>query len=476
MRRCTRDGLGFSMRRLALTILCAMVIISVLSGALYPENKATPSSRFSEDPTIDKAAEAFQKEVIIPFAQLWEKGQKLDALDLYKSRFYVILFHYYVAGEVAGIFKEDMKRMTAQLKEAQHTCGPAENDKALAFKVHLRHAGAFEGVPRVIRSVNYPSRSLPRYPYTGIKTLLSQDGRFLLFDEEFSEWSEMEVVGPAVMTLEGKYIERLFDRGRCAQRGGIWKPGGGALAFYSSINGYLLLYECGKAGDRTIPLKSPHDVRFCDWSLDGRAILFQDLNILEGKDSGAAPKREVKSEIFRWVVGGDTVTKLTDGCDARFSPDQKTIVYVGGAPKEEGDSCSGTVMVYDLLGKKSMAIALGMQPAYSPGGRRIAFVAGSEGKNEIVVYDIDKKRLFNAASAPTKLINPLWINDDEIIYNDSVPSGDELHERSDVFWVNITSGKRAQLTFDGDSLIDTLWLSTSSQIACGNKLLYLNYK
>jgi hypothetical protein len=65
----------FRERQVALIIMSSMVIICLVSGNLYPENPATPSSPFSDDPAINKAAAAFQKEVIIPFGQLWEKGQ-----------------------------------------------------------------------------------------------------------------------------------------------------------------------------------------------------------------------------------------------------------------------------------------------------------------------------------------------------------------------------------------------------------------
>ncbi len=434
----------------------------------------------SDDPAVKKAAARFKNEVITPFEQMWEKGQKLDALHLYLSNYYVILFHYYLAGEVAELLKNEMNSLKLKVKEAQRECGPRRSLKALNDRIALRKSSAHRGMPAVAGKQRFPNVSLPDIPKWGLSRV-SHDGKFILFDEQFSEWSEMEAMGPGLMNIEGKYIYRMIDRGYSSYGRFLWNPAGGMIAWHSDISSYNATFDFTSNERVYCDLAPPFDISLSDWSLDGQDILFYDRKATS-EEKEKAPQ-QTKSLTYCWRSGEQKFMKLAEGVDAKFSPDKSHIVYVGGALQSHkdfapgGDIASGTIYVRRLSDNSQYGISRGMQPIYSPCGTRIAFVKKKGKEYHLIVYDTKSKTTFTAASSGDAILNPAWISKEELIYNIFIPPADEDEEGAcDIYWVNTLTHETTPLTSDGESVIDTAWLHTEKEIACFNKILYLEYR
>lgn len=440
-----------------------------------------PAYGQSGDPAVEKAAERFRKEVITPFDQLWERGQRLDALHLYLLSRYIILFHYYLAGEVEESLKKEMGPLLQKVGEAQREYGPRSSHQILQDKILLRTASSPQGIPAVNRVEMLPTVSLPDYPRWGVSRL-SPDCRFIIFDEQFSEWSEMEAMGPGLMTLEGKYVYRMIDRAYTKYGAFLWSPAGGMMAWHSDISGYIATLDFTTGTRIYALLGETFDIALSDWSLDGQDILFSDRELLPSEDDRMPQK--LKSIIYRWKCGEKSYTQLSEGIDARFSPDKRHIVYVGDSLEKlelylPGDEFTwGTIFILTLSDKSSYEIGEGMQPIYSPCSDRIAFVSRKGGGYSLLVYDPGSKKTAAEASSRDIIINPAWISKDELIYNLCIPRKSEegVDYVCDIYWANTSTHKSARLTSDGRSLIDRAWLHTGKEIACLNKIVHLEYR
>lgn len=430
------------------------------------------------EPEVEKAAARFKNKVITPFEQLWENGQKLDALHLFFSSFYDILYHYYIAGEVAESMKDEMNSIELKVKEAQQEYGPRKSLRILNDRIALRTAPSNRGIPVVAGMVEFPSVSLPTFPIGGLSRV-SVDGKYILFDERFSQWADMEAMGLGLMTIEGKYIYRMIDRGYNAYGRFLWHPAGGMVAWHSDISEYNATLDFTSNTRVICTLTPPYNIHFYDWSLDGLDILFGDRHEIP-EDNKQAPQKGI-SLIYRWRSGEKRFTRLAEGIDARFSPDKSHIVYVGGALQSHkilvthNGLTSGTIFILTLSDNSSYEISRGMQPIYSPCGTRIAFVNRKGKKYHLLVYDTESKKISREALSVNAILNPAWISKEELIFNSYIPPAGEGEGTWDICWVNTLTHKTARLTSDGKSIIDTAWLHTGKEIACLNKILYIKY-
>ncbi|MBF8295161.1 MAG: prkC 32 [Bacteroidetes bacterium] len=104
----------------------------------------------------------------------------------------------------------------------------------------------------------------------------------------------------------------------------VWSPDGSRLIFDSNAEGKFNLYQkaTSHTGGETLLLRSNRDKNPCDWSKDGKFLLYQENGGL-------------KTQIDLWVLplngNHEPVAFLQtefNEVDARFSPDGRWIVYV----------------------------------------------------------------------------------------------------------------------------------------------------
>jgi Tol biopolymer transport system component len=158
-------------------------------------------------------------------------------------------------------------------------------------------------------------------------------------------------------------------------------PDGRTLAFLSNLDGAEVLWLLERATDtlrarvrhgRRSILGNPH------WSRDGKRIVFSS-NWRSGHQIYVADV----------AAGDERRISRVGGCEPRFSPDGRKVVYVGRRPSRD----RSRILEHDLAtGEERVLVdwpALSYDPVYSPDGLEIAFASTVAGG----VYEIYRQRL-----------------------------------------------------------------------------------
>ena len=148
-----------------------------------------------------------------------------------------------------------------------------------------------------------------------------------------------------------------------------WAPDGGRIAFSSSRNGPFDLYRkiSSGAGNDDLVLRSEFSKRVCDWSRDGRYLLY------------TVDNQKTKSDL--WVLsdpagGGDhkptpyLQTEFNEGL-GQFSPNGRWVTYVS----DETGRMEVYVQPFPASGGKwQVSTAGGMQPRWSRDGKELFYI------------------------------------------------------------------------------------------------------
>ncbi len=230
----------------------------------------------------------------------------------------------------------------------------------------------------VVPAAGGTPRRLTTHPATDGLPRWTGDGRRVVFtSNRLGNWQLFAV--PA----EGGEARRVRTNAHTEWQADE-SPDGRTLAFLSNRDGPESLWLLDRAsgatrllvrhGPRSI-LGNPH------WSRDGTRIVFSS-NVREGHQI--------------WLVdaaGGETRRLSTvGGCEPRFRPDGRAVVYVGRRPRRdrslllEHDLATGTERVLvDWPG-------LNYDPVYSPDGSEIAFASTVAGGFEIYRFRLSDGR------------------------------------------------------------------------------------
>jgi Tol biopolymer transport system component len=218
------------------------------------------------------------------------------------------------------------------------------------------------GAPRRLTH-HAASDALPRW---------SRDGRRIFFASERSgNWQIYEV------GAEGGNARRVRTNGHREWQADE-SPDGRSIAFLSNAQGpeYLFVMDTGRATERVLVrhgrrtvLGNPH------WSADGRRIVFS-TNWPKGHGIHLVDARTGEEQPMDEALGS--------GCEPRFHPDGRRVVYVNRG----GHADVSRLVEHDLAsGAKKVLVdwpALNYNPVYSPDGSEIAFSSNITG--EWVVY------------------------------------------------------------------------------------------
>ncbi len=232
----------------------------------------------------------------------------------------------------------------------------------------------------------------------------SPDGRKIVFDSARAGNNEVYV-----MNADGSGQRRLTRKPR-DDFGPAWSPGGREIAFLSNRDGNLEIYVMNADGSRQRNLtRNPAgDIAFA-WSPDGRRIAFMS-------------KRDGNWDVYAMNADGSGQRRLTRGNEFPsvpvWSPDGRKIAFTG----RRGGNSNVYVVNADGTGQRSLTRDPGYEgdPAWSPDGRKIAFVKGSRscpaggaciGDTEVYVMNTDgsgQRRLTRESRAVS---NPAWSPD-----------------------------------------------------------------
>jgi Tol biopolymer transport system component len=163
------------------------------------------------------------------------------------------------------------------------------------------------------------SASVERTAYSNVT--LSPDGTRLAVDRR-----DPKTPGRDIWVFDlahGGESQLTFDT--AADASPVWSPDGARLVFFSARDGTWNLYQKSLTGsdDDALLLKSGDSKITCDWSRDGRYILFREWD----------PKN--KWDLWVLPVTGDGTaipivrTPTEEGC-GQFSPDGRWLAYVSG--------------------------------------------------------------------------------------------------------------------------------------------------
>lgn len=196
----------------------------------------------------------------------------------------------------------------------------------------------------------------------------SRDGRRVIFSSKRTgEWQLFEVAaegGPARRLRANGAVEYQADE----------SPDGKTLAFLSSVGGAEWLWLWSRPGaavralvkhGRRSVLGNPH------WSPDGARIVL-------------SSNWKVGHHIYVVEVATGKVVRLSPlmsgGCEPRFSPDGRRVVYVSRGHLSE----QSRLVEYDLATEKERVLvawpALNYDPVYSPDASEVAFASNMGGE------------------------------------------------------------------------------------------------
>lgn len=212
-----------------------------------------------------------------------------------------------------------------------------------------------------------------------------------------------------IMNADGSVQRRLTNHKGIDMASG-WSPDGKRLVFMSDRDGDFEIYTINADGaDERRLTDSPGDDMWPAWSPDGAKIAFQS-------------ERDGNFEIYVMSADGNDPQRLTNNAandyNPDWSPDGAKIAF------DSERSGNGDIYVMPAPGAQAQVETDGsnllqlttssetdMDPAWSPDGKRIAFMRGPFGRPEIYLMDADGGNVAKLPIGDDNGFSPTWSPD-----------------------------------------------------------------
>jgi Tol biopolymer transport system component len=252
-------------------------------------------------------------------------------------------------------------------------------------------------------------RNLTQHPAKDVRPAWSPDGRRIAFVSSRDGRSQIYV-----MNADGSG-KRNVSRNRANDDYPTWSPNGRRIAFLRATrsNGIrfwgheLYVVNADGSGLRRLT-RNPKGYFLYQtvWSPDGRTI-YAGPYVADADGSGAQVSLQVGA-IAVWSPDGTRIAfaRKPDWCSDR-----------GGTRPCAGSHSDIYVMNADGSGTRKLThnARQNAEPAWSPDGRRIAFVSRRDGNAEIYVMNADGSGKRNLTRNPAKDVRPSWSPDGQKI-------------------------------------------------------------
>jgi Tol biopolymer transport system component len=257
------------------------------------------------------------------------------------------------------------------------------------------------------------------------KPVFSPKGNTLAIFSDQTGYSEIFIIS----AINGKRISRLVKGERNASleslrwytSGMSFSPDGENLVFVSKSNGEDAI-NFVKIDNKDIYLQKKFGLKSVispAWSPDGGKVVFSAL-------SGAT------RNLYMYTIETDELTQLTDDrydeIDVSWFSDSRRIAFSSDRPHPDDYAIiDSSQFLYGLYNLQEMDIETGVitpipvgsgqntEPVVSPDGKKIAFVSGRNGIDNIYIYYIDSARVMAATNTLTNAKSPTWSPDNKMI-------------------------------------------------------------
>lgn len=248
---------------------------------------------------------------------------------------------------------------------------------------------------RETRLVTYPKHDL-----WGAAT--SRDGKFVAYRVQAGvSGGGLPPSDIYVARADGSHAVRITHSGRHDTQV-AWSPDGKRLAYASmpsGTSGNFTIVTVNRDGsgahavvDGSTTVQNP------SWSPDGSRIVFQSRNGLH-QQLAIVP---ATGGAIRWLPA------TVDGNEPNWGRNG-TIVF---------DSSDGALLLTDGAGTKAVKLPVnGSEPALSPDGKRMAFIATADGAAQLFIADVNGYHPFDATQlASQDASHPAWRSNDELVF------------------------------------------------------------
>ncbi|MFQ5648964.1 MAG: hypothetical protein ACE5IY_03395 [bacterium] len=131
-----------------------------------------------------------------------------------------------------------------------------------------------------------------------------------------------------------------------------------------------------------------------------------------------------------------------------WSPDGSKLAYASNRARSRGGSRYYDLYVFDLQKEKATRLTRALRahsPHWSPDGRRLIFIKGHDGSENLAIVDLETKQIANLTHYQNgeQLVHPQWSPDGKfVLYSMYTGNGQDLH------LLNLASGESTPLIDD----------------------------